>query len=235
MKYPILLDIIKFCVDNNVDIPGDLVHDLVSIGALKTYDYYLGKLQSLVKTLYSGAIGGEFIPIMDNLVRGQIANAYETAWVDSGFELPPQDYIKSAFEAMYQDQRSYIDGFYKDIVDAKIDQTPIEPLLSRAELWANQWNTAYNDGLRLVSVEMGGKLVWRLGATEEHCSTCATLNGIVAFASEWDQSGVKPQNAPNGLLECGGWRCDCSLEGTDKRRSPNALARILDAATSANL
>jgi hypothetical protein len=235
MKYPILLDIIKFCVDNNVDIPGDLVHDLVSIGALKTYDYYLGKLQSLVKTLYSGAIGGEFVSIMDNLVKGQIANAYETAWVDSGFELPPQDYIKSAFEAMYQDQRSFIDGFYKDIVDAKIDQTPIEPLLSRAELWANQWNTAYNDGLRLVSVEMGGKLVWRLGATEQHCPTCATLNGIVAFASEWDESGVKPQNAPNSALTCGGWRCDCSLEGTDKRRSPNALSRILDAATSANL
>jgi hypothetical protein len=228
MKYPILIDIIKFCVDNNVDIPGDLVHDLVSIGALKTYDYYLGKLQSLVKTLYSGAIGGEFVPIMDNLVKGQIANAYESAWVDSGFELPPQDYIKSAFEAMYQDQRSYIDAFYKDIVDAKIDQTPIEPLLSRAELWANQWNTAYNDGLRLVSVEMGGKLMWHEGDTVDKCNTCVRLDGIVMFAREWEELGVHPQGGPNPLLECQGFRCGCSLEPTDRRRSPRAFDTVMN-------
>jgi hypothetical protein len=221
--YPSLIKTIDYLISKNVEIPSDVLIDMHSIG-IKTYDYYLGKLQSLVKTLYSGAIGGEFVSIMDNLVKGQIANAYETAWVDSGFELPPADYIKS----MYQDQRSFIDGFYKDIVDAKIDQTPIEPLLSRAELWANQWNTAYNDGLRLVSVEMGGKLMWHEGDTVDKCNTCVRLDGIVMFAREWEELGVHPQGGPNPLLECQGFRCGCSLEPTDRRRSPRAFDTVMN-------
>jgi hypothetical protein len=233
--YPNLKATIDYLIDKNVDIPSDLLNSLADIGALKTYDYYLSKLESLVKTLYVGAIGGEFVPIMENLILGQISNAYETAWVDSGFELPPDNYIRDASQAFVAEQQAFVQDFYRAIIDAKVDQTPIEPLLARAGLWANQWNTAYNDALRLIGVEEGSKMVWRFGATEEHCSTCLALNGIIAFASEWDESGVRPQNAPNQHLECGGWRCDCSLEVTDKRRSPNALTRILDAATAGNL
>jgi hypothetical protein len=225
--YPSLIKTIDYLISKNVEIPSDVLIDMHSIG-IKTYDYFLGKLQSLVKTLYSGAIGGEFVSIMDNLVKGQIANAYESAWVDSGFELPPQDYIKSAFEAMYQDQRSYIDAFYKDIVDAKVDQTPIEPLLSRAELWANQWNTAYNDGIRLIGVQMGDKLEWVEGDTVDKCSTCLALNGIVMFAREWEELGVHPQGGPNPLLNCQGFHCGCFMRKTDRRRSPRAFDTVMN-------
>jgi len=51
-------------------------------------------------------------------------------------------------------------------------------------------------------------LQWRLGATEEHCSDCARLDGQIHRASEWRASGWLPQNRN---LECGGWNCDCSL------------------------
>jgi hypothetical protein len=78
--YPNLKATIDYLISKDVEIPSDVLRDMHDIGVLKTYDYYLGKLQSLVKTLYSGAIGGEFTSIMDNLVKGQIANAYETAY-----------------------------------------------------------------------------------------------------------------------------------------------------------
>jgi hypothetical protein len=35
-----------------------------------------------------------------------------------------------------------------------------------------------------------------------------------------------PQNAPNDSLECGGWKCDCSLTPTDARRTPGAYGKI---------
>jgi hypothetical protein len=222
-------------IDNGVSIPPDLLMGLNTIGAFKTYDYYLQTLTRLVQTLYVGAIGGEFIGIMDNLILGQISNAYENAWIDSGLELPPDNYIRDASQAMVIEQRGFVQGYYQAIVDAKIDQTPIDPLLQRASLWANQWNTAYNDGTRLIASNMGNKLVWREGGTIDKCPTCLALNGIVAFATEWDQSGFRPQSAPNNLLECQGWHCLCSLEVTEKRRSPNALSRLLDIATSRNV
>ena len=72
-----------------------------------------------------------------------------------------------------------------------------------------------------------------MGATEEHCATCAALDGLVAYAVDWERSGVKPQNPPNGALECGGWRCDCSLVPTKERATNNAFDEIVDRVTAA--
>jgi hypothetical protein len=128
---------------------------------------------------------------------------------------------------MVREQWTHIDDFYRAIIDARVDQTGVDALLSRVQLWANRYNEAYNEGVRLIALETGGKLIWRLGKTEEHCDTCSRLNGIVAYASEWETAGVKPQAAPNGYLTCGGWRCDCSLDPTKKRKTPGALDKIL--------
>lgn len=48
------------------------------------------------------------------------------------------------------------------------------------------------------------------------------LNGIVAYAREWNEYGIHPQSPPNDLLECGGWRCQCRLVSTAKRVTPKA-------------
>jgi hypothetical protein len=104
---------------------------------------------------------------------------------------------------------------------------------SRIDLWVNR----YTDVIGRARVYFGGKtrLKWTLGKTEEHCETCATLNGVVAFAYEWEQSGIKPQSPPNSMLACSGWNCDCSLEPTDQRRSPNALGTLMNIAVARNL
>ena len=73
------------------------------------------------------------------------------------------------------------------------------------------------------------RMKWELGETEEHCETCAALNGIVAFAREWETLGVHPQDAPNNKLECGGWQCGCTLTPTSQRRTSDAYGRIEEA------
>ena len=195
--------------------------------AYKTYDYYLSELTRMVKNLYAGFIGGEFIDIMASLIYGQLLQAYRQAWEEEGTggEMPP--YLVQSHEAMYLRQFDFVDQFYRDIVDARIDKTPIDPLLARCPLWANRWNEAHDEAIHLITMQNGGKEIWTLGATETHCPTCAALNGIVAYAREWDELGVRPQNAPNDLLSCGGWNCDCERKPTEQRRSPKAYNSIM--------
>lgn len=200
--------------------------------AAKTYDYFLATLERLIRSVYTNRLGGEFIDILGNLVQGQLRQAYDLAWSEKGNEGAMPEYLTSALENAITTQYKFIDQFFRDIVDARIDGTGIDALLARAPLWAQRYNEAYNDAVRLILAENGGNLVWQLGATEQHCPECYALNGIVASAKEWDELGVHPQGAPNPLLTCGGWRCDCSLTPTTRRRSPKAFDTIVNIVSS---
>ena len=189
----------------------------------KTVEYMENAIEGLVNGVYNGNIGGQFIDTMANIISGQLTQAYRQAWEDEGMtDYFAPDYLSESLEAMILNQYDYVDQFYRDIVDARVDGTSVSPLLARAKLWANQWNAAYNEAVRLITLQGGGNLVWEYGDAE-HCNTCLSLNGIVARADEWDTLGVKPQG---DMLECGGWNCKCALVSTDKRRSPNAYGRI---------
>ena len=189
----------------------------------KTVDYMENAIEGLVNGVYNGNIGGQFIDTLANIISGQLTQAYRQAWEDEGMtDYFAPDYLSESLEAMILGQYDFVDGFYRDIVDARVDGTSVSPLLARAKLWANQWNAAYNEAVRLITLQGGGNLVWEYGDAE-HCNTCLSLNGIVARADEWDTLGVKPQG---DMLECGGWNCKCALVSTDKRRSPNAYGRI---------
>jgi hypothetical protein len=129
-------------------------------------------------------------------------------------------------------QFDFVDGFYRAIVDARVDATPLEPLLTRAAQWAGQYDTAYRRGIELINLESGGNLIWKKGATENGCETCARLDGLVLSAKEWDELGLHPRGYPNPLLACGGGgpvnNCDCELVPTDKRRTANGYTLALD-------
>jgi hypothetical protein len=198
--------------------------------AYKTQEFFQSTVEHLITQVYNGNMGGQFIDIMFSLISGQIYDAYVQAWEDDGNTLDMPDYLLASERQAVVDQQDYVQAFYNDIVDARIDGTGAPT--DRAALWANRWTEAYNEAVRLIVVNSGGKLQWQMGATEEHCDTCAALDGLVAYASEWEDAGVRPQNAPNSTLQCGGWRCDCSLQPTDKRKTANALDRILEAITN---
>lgn len=84
-----------------------------------------------------------------------------------------------------------------------------QKLVNRVNLWRNQGNNAYNNGI--VDSEPTAdepRYMWQLGNTERHCSDCLNLNGQIKTAAEWRAAGIQPQSPD---LECGGWNCDCSL------------------------
>lgn len=201
-------------------------------GYYKTYEYFDATLRRMVTAVYNGNMGGDFVDTLAALLRGQITQAFRQAYEDEGFtDMFPPAYLQTALDNQItaQVQFDWIYQYYKDIVDARVDSKPLDPLLARVSLWANRYTESYNLAVMEIQKAMGGKLMWKLGATEQHCDTCSALDGIVAFAAEWDLAGCKPQSAPNSALTCGGWQCDCSLVSTDKRRSPNAFDRIMAA------
>lgn len=221
---------LAWCEVNGVQPPIDLMVRAVPV--IKSLAFFSRTIERLVKSLYDGYIGGEFVDTLKNLIRGQMRRAYEEAWIDDGNELPLPAYLEQAAAELADEQAGYVDGYYRAIVDARTDKTSIAPLMSRAELWANRYNQAKSDAVKAMALESGGKLEWVEGDTIEKCDTCLALNGIVAYASEWEQSGFRPQNAPNHMIDCGGWRCQCELRPTSKRKTPKALETLLNIAMS---
>jgi hypothetical protein len=89
-------------------------------------------------------------------------------------------------------------------------------------MWVNQYESAKQKSATLACGDL--KLRWQVGPTE-HCKTCLSLNGQVRRASFW-ANNVVPRNAPNPKLECGGFRCQCTLEKTDRPLTRGRLPRL---------
>jgi len=205
------------------------------LDAVKTEQGYFRQLWNRIREYYSGELAqGQFLDSLANLVQDQITRAWrqalrqenlDPALVSSQFAQPIETMILSEFD--------HIDGLAADIATAKETEQGAERFRSRAEIWAKRYPDAVNRATLAIAEQMGGKLVWRLGATEEHCETCAALNGIVAYAADWREAGVQPQSPPNTQLECGGWQCDCKLERTEARRTRGAVDKIMGAIRNA--
>jgi len=196
----------------------------------KTAEQFDARLSYLVTALYDATITvPDFVDSLAALIGRQITLAYREAWNDEGEGQIPE-YLTAAAEAAILQQYDFVDGFARDIRDAALGDSPIAPLLARVPLWAGQYDTAYRDGVTLIRLENGGNLVWRKGQTERGCRTCASLDGIVMSAREWQELDVHPRGYPNPKLECEGGgpvnNCDCELLPTDERRSPGAYGRV---------
>lgn len=199
--------------------------------AYKTQEFFTGTIEHLVKQVYNGHMQSEFIDLMANLIKGQLTDAYVKAWEDDNNVLPLPEYLASSLNYDILHQYDFIDGYYKDIVNARELQNPIAPLISRASLWGNRWKESFNRAVSIIAENEGEKLQWVEGDTEEKCRICVELDGIVAYASEWNKLKVHPQDAPNPALKkdnggCGGWKCGCELKVVNRRRSPKAYDKI---------
>lgn len=217
----------------------ELVPEVVpylSDAALKSIGQYERQLWSYTLDLYRDGDVGAFIDDFAAAIENQLTRAWNEGAREVGVEPGDmEDEDKQVIDDIIASEYDHVLDLAQAIQDAQsLDKDEFrQQFRSRIDLWINRYSDVRNQAM----IYFGGKerLVWKMGATEEHCATCAALDGIVAYATEWEESGVAPQGAPNDALECGGWRCDCSLETTDQRRSAGALTRIMEIATSGKL
>lgn len=107
-------------------------------------------------------------------------------------------------------QNTYIDNFTSELAASQtaMDKSQIS---ARASMWVNKsLRTIYYAGLHAAAGEANYR--WALGATEEHCRTCLTANGVVRKLKDWLAAGIMPGS---DRLECKGYNCDCKLSKTN--------------------
>jgi hypothetical protein len=213
-------------------------------GAMKSFDDYKGQIYALVTDLFEGVIiESDFVDGMADIIPGNLTDAWNEGMSENGLD-PDEDMLpewQDQIDAMILSEYDYVDGFAAAIAaNAGSPEPNLDAVLSRADLWAQRYTDVYNEA-KIRTAEKGQRFVWEIGSTEENCWICKALNGIVAFAFEWEEAGFRPQEPPNDLLSmdrggekgCGGWRCDCSLTPTNKRRTQKALDRLMNIAQGA--
>lgn len=219
----------------DIFVPSEIINKAIALG-VKSYDYYLQTMKRLVRNQYAGLIDQlQFVQIMNNLITGQL----NLAWLEGMYQngLSEDDMIdewREKIADLIANEKDYVLGLSDAIVAARVNQSGLDSLYSRVNIWANRYNEVVSRAA-VITADAKTRKMWVLGATEEHCPFCSALNGIVAFASEWETLNVYPQNPPNPVLTgekdgakgCEGWHCDCALKDTDKRRSPRAFETIM--------
>jgi len=195
--------------NHNQLIPPDLLDDLGNIGAIKTVGYYTRVLVRDIRRLYNGEINTNlFVDNLAGYVERQLRRAWNEGMRANGLD-PAKD-MTAAWEQIYQNavvsEFAYIDNLAEAILEAKRNGTSIDPLIARAELWANRYTDLVNQAL--AETGKGNLFKWEFGATEEHCDDCLNRAGQVKTGQEW-QDDILPQSHD---LACGGWRCDCRLQ-----------------------
>jgi len=192
----------------------------------KNLKSYTLAVRSAVRGLWTEAISSaEFVVWMRTAIEREFWFAVEEGIKGCDIKLSDLEPEETEFvtEAI-QSEEEYIANFAIDITVTRDQGGNLQSMLDRAELWINRYNEMVSKAR--VMICQNQKLEWVLGATEEHCTSCERLNGIVKRASFWEKAGVFPQGAPNPKIECGGWQCDCRLRPTNKRVTPGPLPRL---------
>ena len=188
----------------------------------KTQGFYDQALRAAVRDFYNGNIDAfGFIDKCVYLITEQFTRAWNEGMRNIGLD-PKKDMEPEWAEVLQkriQEEINHVQQFAGDIESAAADKEnhPIRPLLDRVSMWSNR----YNEVVSLSMATCGKlKLEWIVGPTE-HCGDCAKLNGCVDYAEDWTASGWLPQTS---RLECGGYKCKCSLVPTKKRRTRGGVA-----------
>jgi len=219
----------------------DAIPALWRLVEIKTEAMFLRQLRAYCLQLFRGELG-EFAWIQD--MTDTIADQMGKAWREGAraVGVEPSEFTNEDIEELNKiiaSEYDYVLALGSDILALRLMGGTLEEyrtkFAGRIEVWAHRYTDVVNQAKVWFGKRKKVKLKWEMGATEEHCATCAALNGIVAYAEDWERSGIHPQNPPNQALECGGWRCDCALVPTTERATNNALERIQDIVIASKL
>lgn len=195
--------------------------DVIGSAALaKTVVHYEFALSQAIRDLYNTGDIGAYIDRHAGLIEEQFTRAWNEGMREAGID--PKEMTEEERETLQREitmEENYVLDFAAEILLAAAEGKPVSPFVSRASVWANRYNSVMN--MAKVMAAGNKKMKWVLGPTE-HCGSCFKLSGIIKRASTWERAGIRPQNAPNPMLECGGWNCQCQLVFTTEpaRRGP---------------
>lgn len=176
-----------------------------------------------IRTVMRGAIfgsvfgylsgNGSVADFRDRMITA-VSRAYvetaDVAYAEGGADLPLDDETAAWARAQLDAQIVFIEQLFRDLRELR-KQEGLD-----AGAVANRYADSYSSGLDGYANEArlrGSKnivAVWHLGEAEEHCTTCASLNGKAHRISWYIERDYIPRK--NGAaMDCGGWNCTCTL------------------------
>lgn len=178
-------------------------------------------LRSAVRGLWMGVLDSwQFYKAFEAAIGREIALAWEEGAADGG--VTPEEYSpeeNAALSRFLVGQYEYITDFADTIMQrSRAKGGALQPLLDKVELWVNRYSEARNQARAMAMADQ--KMIWELGPTVKHCTSCLKVAGKVKRGSVWFDSGIMPQSR---VLECGGWRCLCGLKPTKLPATPGPL------------
>jgi len=218
-----ILNVADWTKAHEIDIPSDLADNIEEI---KTVAYYNRSLWRSTREFHAGDMeAGEFIDEMIRLIEGQMRRAWNEGMRNVGLD-PKQD-MTSEFETELQtiinSEFENVLSFAEAIESAAAEDKPVGPFRNRVDMWSNRYNDVVNRAQ--IATKPKERYRWVYGDTD-HCSTCYSLNDVVATGDDWKLSGYQPQSPPNPLLECGGWNCRCRLVLTKEPLTSGGIPQL---------
>ena len=122
---------------------------------------------------------------------------------------------------------SHVGGFMDAVYQGRKGsetERPLAQFLRRAEMWVNRYTELRDLGQTMACGDR--KMMWKMHPEKEHCTSCIKLNRKVKRASQWEAAralGIYPKSP---ALECGGYKCGCTLEPTDEPMSKGRLPSV---------
>lgn len=188
--------------------------DLTTLARQHWAKNYRMDIRAVVRSLWSGVL--DYFQAWEQMDMA-IRRGLRFAWQDGSEEcgIKPSEYTpeeKHALESAINSEMGYIDGFLTAIEEnSKEAGGKLEPLMGRADLWITRYLDIRHQAMVMACANR--PMVWRLGPTKDHCRDCLRYDGRVYRAKTWEKWGAMPQSRS---LECGGYRCKCTLELTDE-------------------
>lgn len=107
-------------------------------------------------------------------------------------------------------QVDFVNAFAKDAEAARRNKDERPKILDRVGMWVDSLRSLGDLGKAYALKNERGQ--WILGETEQHCDTCKYLAGLKPHRVSWFvERGYIPRQNGSGKLDCGGWKCDCSV------------------------
>ena len=107
-------------------------------------------------------------------------------------------------------QFDHVNQFARDVDDAKKNKDGRPVILDRVSMWVDSLRSLGDLGRAYALKNEKGQ--WKFGATEQHCETCLKLSKMKPHRVSWFvERGYIPRQNGSDTLECGGWKCDCSI------------------------
>lgn len=163
-------------------------------------------LRAGVNALWSGVWDfNQFFDHLQTLIRRELTLAWAAGAAEMGIfpdELTPDELI--ARQSAITRETTFITGLGL-FVEENSKARGVKRSVSYARLrtWYPRWLDVKNQARLMVQGDP--KLKWILGVRKKHCRSCTKLASKVKRQSTWNAVGVRPQNPPNPLLDCGGY------------------------------